>query len=81
MAQVPDTETALSELDKVTRRIATLQVEKQVLRDHDDPESHARLEEIYAEMSALHSALVSHRHFTPLHQLRILLHNSIEYFD
>ena len=57
-----DTETALGELDKITRRIATLQVEKQVLRDHeDDPESQVRLEEIYSEMTSLHSALVRAR--------------------
>ena len=58
-----DTEAALGELDKITRRIATLQVEKQVLRDHeeDDPESQLRLEEIYSEMTSLHSALVRAR--------------------
>ena len=60
---VSDTETALGELDKITRRIATLQVEKQVWRDHedDDPESQLRLEEIYSEMTSLHSALVRAR--------------------
>ena len=58
-----DTEAALGELDKITRRIATLQVEKQVLRDHeeDDPESQLRLEEIYSEMTSLYSALVRAR--------------------
>jgi DNA repair exonuclease SbcCD ATPase subunit len=54
---VQDTASALEELGTVTRRIASLQLEKEVLSQQGDAESAGRLDEVMQEMQALQHAL------------------------